>query len=61
LLKGWGKLTDEQKTLILDINVKEGKPVITWADGVGELLACNCDGLSPESFTSCPVCGADFV
>jgi hypothetical protein len=64
LLKGWSKLTEAQRALIKDVEVKDGKvSEITWVecDETSNLLACDCDVCCPETWTACPACGADFV
>lgn len=63
-LKGWDKLTDFQKELILDIKESDGKVTeIVWkdCDETKQLYACECDLGSPEIFESCPGCAASFV
>lgn len=64
LLKGWSKLTDAQRLLIKDVKV-DGDTVkeIIWVDGdeTANLLACDCDIASPESFEHCVVCGLSFI
>jgi hypothetical protein len=64
LLKGWSKLTDAQRELIKDVKVKDGKVTeIVWVecDETSNLLACECDICSPESFSACAACGAEFI
>jgi len=64
LLKGWSKLDDHQKSLIRDIKVKDGQVTeIVWevCDETKTLYACDCNLASPESFQSCPGCGASFI
>jgi len=63
-LIGWSKITDVQKTLIKDVIIDGGKVKdIVWipAKETENLLACECNIACPESFASCPACGADFV
>jgi hypothetical protein len=64
-LKGWGNLTDDQKTLISDVIFDTNGKVkdIKWVpcSGTENLLACDCGIASPENWASCPVCGAKFI
>ena len=69
LLKGYEKLTDEEKSLILDVIVEDGKlKDIVYADSVkSTLMACEtddgkgCGYMSPSSFHYCPACGAKYM
>jgi hypothetical protein len=64
LLKGWSKLTEAERALIKDVIVKDGKvSEIVWVecDETANLLACDCDIASPEQFSACAACGADFI
>jgi len=64
LLKGWSKLNDHQKSLIKDIKTKDGVvSEIEWeeCDETKGLFACDCHLPSPETFETCPGCGANFV
>jgi hypothetical protein len=65
LLKGWGQLTDEQRSWIKDVKVKPDGTIdeIEWIDEKADaLLYCdNCNILSPNDLTVCPACSSTFV
>ena len=63
-LIGWSKIKESQRALIEDVKIKDGKVVeIKWVDckETENLLACDCDIASPDTFEHCPACGASFV
>lgn len=61
-LKGWGSLTDAQKSIIVDVTVdKTGKATDIKFDTTEGVLGCpQCRVPSPESFTICPACSSAF-
>jgi len=63
-LHGWSKLTDANKALIKDVLIKNDEAseiIYEECDETKALYACDCNASSPESFNSCPKCGADFT
>jgi hypothetical protein len=62
LLKGYNSISDEQRAMIIDAKVSNGKIVDISYDTDEPLVACpDCKVASPESFTACPACGLDFA
>jgi hypothetical protein len=67
LLKGWSKLTQEQRDLIEDVKDNEGTLELVFKGQNGtmvgdkQLCQCECGALAPIDFSSCPMCGADFL
>jgi hypothetical protein len=63
-LKGWGKLTGEQKSWIDDVKLNPDGTVkeIVWIaeKTIGNLYCDNCNVMSPPELTTCPSCGSDF-
>ena len=62
LLKGWDKLTDEEKDGIENIVVKNGKVEnIIYKDKDAVVYACpECSAPAPDSYVTCPNCGISF-
>jgi hypothetical protein len=69
LLKGWGDLTEKEKSQIKDVVVKDGKvKEIVYTDDATSTLACDnvlddgteCGILVPGDFAHCPVCDAEY-
>jgi rubrerythrin len=61
-LKGWDKLSQEEKDSIIGITVKNEQVVdIKYKDPTWTLLRCpECSTPSPEHFSHCPACGSPF-
>jgi hypothetical protein len=60
-LKGWKDLSDEQKSKIKDINVKDRKVVdITYDNGLTLVKCPTCYMPGPEVWPVCPACGEKF-
>lgn len=68
-LKGWDKLSDNEKSKIVDVVVENGKlkDIIYTDDVKSSLMDCEtddgkgCGYKSPSSFTHCPVCGCRYA
>jgi len=64
LLKGWDKLSLEEKAQIKGVVVENGKLVdIEYVDGSASPVGCpngDCQIPSPNSFLHCPACGRNF-
>ena len=62
LLKGWDKLTADEKEAIENVVVKNGKVEnIVYKDKDAVVYACpECSAPAPDSYTTCPNCGISF-
>lgn len=68
LLKGWDKLTEDEKNAIVDVETKPDGTLsnIIYKPEAGAMVTCpendgGCGFASPLSFLSCPVCGCSFA
>lgn len=62
LLKGWGKLTREEKESIKDVIPGPNGEVNIVYNDAEDLCQCpDCSALSPGSFNVCPSCGLSFT
>jgi hypothetical protein len=66
VLKGWAKLTDQEKGWIKDVVLKDDDTLdhVVFSAEAGALAECpvpECKAEAPLSYARCPVCGVEFL